>query len=536
MVVYMKADDLKFEELFEITEGRLELHGRRFIIHSINAFAQLRRDLINNIGPAAARGILTRFGFFAGQADAATMKRVFKWDSTYELLKSGPKFLSLLGSAETSIDNFEYDDKNGIFNMRVVLTNSGEAEEHITEFGQSKAPVCWILTGFLSGFASYCLNKNIYFREDKCRAFGSRKCVVEGMDELSWGAEFSAIASNFQAEDIKTKVLQLTEELKKKNVQLEKQSEKIARFEQNTVDAFLDTKSAVFRKTLDLAFRVAHFDTSVLITGETGSGKEVLARYIHLNSLRSKKPFVAINCCAIPENLLESELFGHKAGSFTGAIKDRTGIFEEANNGTIFLDEIGDISPSLQSKLLRVLQEKEITRVGENIARKINVRILAATNQDLDAAVLTKNFREDLLYRIRVIEINIPPLTERREDILPLARFFVNKFSVKLAMPKLKLDSTCVDVLQEYNWPGNIRELENAIERAAILAENYIIKPENLPFLPSMKEILPSSDNLSIADIEKAHIKSVLDSCGGNRSRTAKILGISLSTLWRKLK
>jgi transcriptional regulator with PAS, ATPase and Fis domain len=293
-------------------------------------------------------------------------------------------------------------------------------------------------------------------------------------------------------------------------------------------------------KVLHLAERVAPYDSALLITGETGTGKEVLARYIHSLSNRRNKTFLPINCGALPESLLESELFGHTAGAFTGANRERAGIFEEAAGGTVFLDEIGDISPALQVKLLRVLQEHEIVRIGENRARPIDVRIMAATNRDLHQMILEEKFREDLYYRLAVVEINIPPLRERVEDILPLARHFVKNFANALKMPQLRLDASCLDYLQEYNWPGNIRELENAVERAALLCTNNVILPENLSLRSNyLKYNVPSSDQKNVLSLEQLvnrHIESVLRLTQGNQRKACEILGISPATLWRKLK
>jgi two-component system, NtrC family, response regulator HydG len=237
---------------------------------------------------------------------------------------------------------------------------------------------------------------------------------------------------------------------------------------------------------------------------------------------------------------LESELFGHKTGAFTGADQDRIGIFEHAAGGTLFLDEIGDISPNMQMKLLRVLQEREIVRLGENKRRKIDVRILSATNKDLEKSVQTGRFREDLLYRIRVVEIVIPPLRDRREDIPPLARHFVQRLASQLNRPKLHLDALCLDYLMKHSWPGNVRELENALERAAVLAPGDTILPEFLP--PGvLKETLSDAGssgawNRSLNEVESEHIRNVLNETGRNQLQAARVLGISPSTLWRKMK
>ena len=298
--------------------------------------------------------------------------------------------------------------------------------------------------------------------------------------------------------------------------------------------------SRAFRDILNIARRVAAYDSSVLIRGETGVGKEVVARYIHTASRRAKNSMLTVNCGALPETLLESELFGHKAGSFTGALRDRAGLFEQAARGTILLDEIGDISLSTQVKLLRVLQEREILRIGENIPRKVDTRIIAATNRDLEQAVIDKKFREDLLYRLRVIEIIVPPLRERPEDILSLAENCVQKLSKSFNIQDLRIDKKCLEYFQSYSWPGNVREMQNAIERAAVLGEKGVIKIENLP--PQMlkqKTNYKNSDMSSpktLKEIELDYIKVVLRSTGGNRARAARILGIGPATLWRKLK
>ncbi len=289
-----------------------------------------------------------------------------------------------------------------------------------------------------------------------------------------------------------------------------------------------------------MAARLARFDTSVLITGETGTGKEVLARYIHNLSARAPEPFVGIKCGALPETLLESELFGHKAGAFTGATHDRLGLFEQANRGTIFLDEIGDITPAMQLKLLRALQEREIMRVGESKPRKIDVRVIAATNRNLEQAVAEGRFREDLFYRLRVVAVPIPPLRDRREDILSLARLFLHRVGVKLKLGNLRLDATCLDLLTNYRWPGNVRELENAIEHAAVFATHGIIQPEDLP--PHIVQAVPRTQlpgigtAQTLAQMEQAQIQAVLAQVHGNRAEAARRLGISSATLWRKLK
>jgi len=289
---------------------------------------------------------------------------------------------------------------------------------------------------------------------------------------------------------------------------------------------------------MELANRITKFDSSVLITGETGVGKEVLARHIYEESPRSQGPFVAINCAALTESLLESELFGHKAGAFTGATRDQPGLFEEARGGVIFLDEIGETTHNTQLNFLRVLQEREVLRVGETRPREVDVRVIAATNKNLEKAVVDGTFREDLYYRLKVFEIEVPPLRERKEDILPLARKFVEKWAERLDFPDLKLDPVCLDFLLNYAWPGNIRELENAIEHAAILCSESIILPKDLPSVITRKLLHRAnaySASCSLADVELSHIQSVLEMTKGNRKEAARILKIGAATLYRKL-
>ena len=293
------------------------------------------------------------------------------------------------------------------------------------------------------------------------------------------------------------------------------------------------SNNSQMREILKLSKDIAGSDISVLIEGESGTGKEILARYIHQNSKRNSNAFVTVNCAAIPESLFESEVFGHIKGSFTGALKDRIGRFETADQGSVFLDEVGEIPKPMQVKLLRFLQNMEFERVGESISRKINVRIISATNRNIDEDIKSGDFREDFYYRMSGIRIKLPTLKERKEDIPLLIEYFLKKYSPEV---EIIVSPEVTKLLSEYNWPGNIRELENVINRAIILAKDQIIKKEHLPseiYHENKHEF--DSDLLSLNEIEKKYIIKVLTQFN-NPKDAARILGISLTTLWRKRK
>jgi len=293
-----------------------------------------------------------------------------------------------------------------------------------------------------------------------------------------------------------------------------------------------------FREVLQMVMKVAPTDSTVLISGESGTGKELIARAIHNLSQRSNKQFLAINMAALPEELLESELFGYVKGAFTGAIKDKEGLLKVAEGGTVLLDEISEASPRIQVKILRALQEREITPVGSTRVEKINVRIIAATNTNLEEKVEEGKFREDLFYRLNVVNIHLPPLRERKDDIPLLVNFFIKKYSRIHGLEEKKFSKATMELLMKYDWPGNIRELENVVERALILSDGPEIGPEDLP--PKVRMRLPivkvsSMKGLTLEELERQYILQVLSETAGNKAKAAKILGIDPSTLYRKL-
>ena len=297
-------------------------------------------------------------------------------------------------------------------------------------------------------------------------------------------------------------------------------------------------KSKAIREVFELTNRVARATANVLITGESGTGKEVIARAIHARGPRSAKPFVALNCSSIPENLLESELFGHVKGSFTGAIANKQGLFEEADGGTIFLDEIGDMDITLQAKVLRVLQDRKIKPVGGNQEKEVDVRVLAATHKDLKKAIQEGRFREDLYYRLNVIPVVIPPLRHRRDDIPLLANHFLAKYAAANNSTVKGFSPEAMAKLVGAHWGGNVRELENIIERVVVLCSSEWIRPEDIPLLEegSAEDFFGSSsgDLPTIEELEKRYIRLVLDKTGGKKEQAAHILGINRRTLYRK--
>lgn len=372
----------------------------------------------------------------------------------------------------------------------------------------------------------------------------------------------SALSHGADSYLVKPVKVHTLEEVAKKHLQGLETSNSYRKLQDHLLENLLGDTPGM-QKILRLLYKVAPTTSSVLITGESGSGKEFLARIVHRLSKRASAPFIAVNCSAIPENLVESELFGSKKGAYTGATSDKKGLFEEANGGTLFLDEIGELSQATQVKLLRFLQSHETRRVGETETRYLDVRIIAATNADISDAMSRKTFREDLYYRLNTFHINVPPLRDRRSTIPNLVKYFVLKFEKEEHKVIQKIEPAAQMALATYSYPGNVRELENIIEHAIVLSENGTIRLEDLPdelnCSAPTKELLPAPGRSSEArefctsepkqiaarspeeiipldEMEKRHIMRALDICKGNKTEVAERLGISRATLWRKLK
>jgi len=354
-------------------------------------------------------------------------------------------------------------------------------------------------------------------------AYGSIATAISAMKE---GA-YDYIEKPFCPERLELLVQKLVEHqnLVEENISLRQRLEERHHFEN------IIAKSHKMQQVIEVIKTVAKSSASVLIIGDTGTGKELVARAVHSQSQRRDKPFVAVSCAALPESLLESELFGHERGAFTGAVAQRKGRFELAHRGTLFLDEIGEISANMQVHLLRVLEEKQITRVGGTEPVKVDTRLVSATNKDLKTAVKEGRFREDLYYRLNVVTIELPSLKERREDIPLLAQHFLAKFAVENQKEVSTFSPEAMDFIMNYHWPGNVRELENAIERAVILAKDNVITLAELP----QEHLAPLPSSLrDLREVEREHILGVLAQTGGNYSEAARILGVTRMTLYNK--
>lgn len=363
-------------------------------------------------------------------------------------------------------------------------------------------------------------------------AFGTIESAIKAM---KMGAH-DYITKPFQTDELVLTVKKALENrlLKKEVVRLRKEVESRYHFHQ------LIGKSPSMQKIYDLIQRISDSSGNVLITGESGTGKELVAKAIHYNGVRKGGPFVAVNCAAIPETLLESELFGYKKGAFTDAKTDKKGLISGATDGTLFLDEITEMSPLLQAKLLRVIEEKEVRPLGDTNSHPIDVRIVSASNRDIRSLIREGRFREDLYYRLKVIDIELPPLRERREDIPLLVQHFIGKFSDETKKKISGVSEDALKLLVNYSWPGNVRELENVIQRAITLTQYETIRPDDLPssMLQEIREnVLEKGfrEKYSIEQLEKEYIRKILIEVGGNKSKAAEILGLDRKTLYRKL-
>jgi two-component system, NtrC family, response regulator HydG len=538
----MRAEDLDHKELLELDPegGVIRFAGQRAIILDAVAMGLLRKYLVENFGLTAARTVLTQFGFAHGWRMAEAMQSTFKWANANEWRQAGNHIHTLGGLFGVGPEAKDPQSKEGM-----MLVASYEAEQHLLHFGRADAPMCWTISGLISGYLSRTAGKEIFVLEDRCLGKGDAGCHLFGRTREEWGDERAGELRFYDqsrlAECLDVSIHRVTETLKAAERKLKEHKRALVLVTPSGDESMsgIVAKSPAMQRVVDLARRVAKVDSTVLITGESGSGKERIARLVHEESTRAAGPFLAVNCGAITETLLESELFGHARGAFTGATHDRPGLFESANGGTLLLDEIGEVSPGMQVKLLRAIQEREIRRVGENKNRKVDVRILAATNRNLGTEVTSGAFRQDLYYRLKVVELHVPPLRERREDILPLARVLLAGSALWMKRKITGLTPGATDQLIRYAWPGNVRELENAMERAVALSPGTRVELEDLPEEVRQACPIPTVSDGTVRPldaIEKDYILAALALNSGNQTRTAEQLQIGSATLYRKLK
>jgi len=538
----MLAECIQGIEVISFDEGTgFPMIGKnRCLAIGTAALDRLRADLIISIGKEQTAVILTRYGYQAGIELALTLSEVYDFDTPEEWFRAGIRLQTMAGMANGEISELVIDLASKSLSFSGRWRNSIEINLRDRQSTPNEIPVCRIVTGFLSGYASTVLGEEVIVRETACQAQGHPFCTFEGRTLRQWGAEAEILQQTMNVGRFTDEIKHLREVMAQESERLESQRQEITilkeRLARSANDSEIIFRSESMSKLLLLAGKVAPMHTTVLIQGESGTGKELMARFIHRHSGKADHPFLAINCAALPPNLLESELFGHVKGAFTGADRDKAGLFTEAGEGTLFLDEVGELSADIQAKLLRVLQEREVRPVGGLKNFPIQARIVAATNRDLRTMVADGRFREDLYYRLAVFPLSITALKERRPDILILARHFLNRLAVNHPgfAPKT------VRLLENYAWPGNIRELENCIEYAVILAGNDVIKPEHIPSTistPSPASLASIvSDMPTFAELQHRYMKHVLAHTDQDRTEAARILDIGTATLYRWLK
>ncbi len=572
-LTFPDVGDLLEKIHFSPKQGRIWLDEQRMILLHASALGVLRTELIESLGPERSRGLLTRIGYNSGARDAELTRNLRTNLSKVDAIFLGAQLHMLEGMAAVEPVRTEIDAETGHFYGEFLWHGSAEDEQHMRLYGIGTEPACWMQVGYASGFASVFMGRPVLFRELECTSQGAPHCRIVGKPVDDWeGAEDDL---RFMQADALTSGLSVL------------RSGLPASGFAPGIDAPADPfpgegvvgASAAFNAVCHMLRRVADTPATVLLLGESGVGKEVLARALHRISPRVAAPFVALNCAAIPENLIEAELFGVEQGAYTGASKSRAGRFERASGGTLFLDEIGILSWTAQGKLLRVLQEREIERVGDTRTRKVDVRVVAATNLDLRAEVEAGRFREDLFYRLNVFPIRVPPLRDRREDIPIFMNHFLRKFNERTGRSVKGFTSRAIDAMLNYDWPGNVRELENLMERGVILAPadgvidtlHLFVGGERVgpasfsigsdgALKNSANEVLgrqqrdgpadkarakietlltgreEAPNDMSLSEIEALLLRRAVDHAQGNLSAAARSLGITRSTLEYRLK
>lgn len=525
---------------FDTQHGQIWFEENRMLLMHTSILGFLRKDLYQMLGWERTKHFFIRCGYQAGMRDAEVTIRMRPNLSEEEAFMAGPQMHGIRGMVKVEVNQLKISFAEKKFYADFNWHNSFESEVHLSEFGKSDEPACWMLLGYACGYTSFVMGQTIIYQEVKCVAQGDDCCQIIGKPLAEW--ENSDELMQFMSPDpVSDEIIALQAELMqlKKNIYTEAEAD-YTMF--NSVG-----ESQAYRNVCDLLKKAAGSKVAVLLQGETGVGKEAFARGIHQASQRKQQAFIAVNCACIPPDLIEAELFGVEKGAYTGAIQSRMGKFERAHGGTIFLDEVVELSPRAQAALLRMLQEGEFERVGDYQSRKVDVRIVAATNEDLYQAVQDGRFRADLFYRLNIFPVYIPPLRERREDIPLLIAHFLSRFENMYDKTLKGLSDRAKSQLMNYDWPGNIRELENMLERATLLTEHQQeIKLSHL--FPQMSELIVQpvqtrdhieqlfNDQFSLEQYEQKIIQAAMDRSKQNISEAARVLGISRATLDYRLK
>ena len=501
--------------------------------------ANLRAELIRTVGREHTRRVFMRAGYASGERDAALAREVRPNASMFEAFAVGPQLHMLEGAVQVTPQHFELDVQAGHYLGIYRWDHSWEVDAHMRHFGLQQEPVCWMLLGYASGYTGAFFGQRVLYKEVACRGCGAEHCLIEGRFQSEW-PDGDVLAADYEADSMLSHIGELRSQVEALRTQIEAADE----------SGPLVGRSPAFLSALELLRKAAPTRVSVLLTGETGVGKERFARTLHRMSPRAAKPFIAVNCAALPGELIESELFGVEKGAYTGATGARAGRFERADGGTLLLDEMGELSLPAQAKLLRVLQTGEVERLGGTQAIKVDVRVIAATHVDLEAAVEAGRFRRDLFYRLNVYPIRIPPLRERQGDIEALAMHLLKAFTALHDKRITGFSDRTLDAMRGYPWPGNVRELENLVERGVILAGADQMIDVHMLFPGVRGDALcgvnssgtleePASDllvslldtaqrqGLSLQALEDGLLKEAVRRSGGNLAAAARALGLT---------
>ncbi|MBT9598745.1 MAG: sigma-54-dependent Fis family transcriptional regulator [Vitreoscilla sp.] len=551
--------DLTESLFFSPGDGRIWLNDQRMLLWHSSAMGHLRRELIDTLGLERARGLLTRAGYVSGARDAQLVRERWPQGDAASVFMAGTRLHALEGMVKVTPLAFDFDIDRGTYEGEFLWEHSSEDDEHIAAYGLGTEAACWSQVGYATGYVTSLFGQLVVFREIECRSMGASVCRVIGRHAAAWG-DVSEDLRYLQARDFRS-LAEAPRAVAGHRAPSVLAPEPAAAAAATGDRHEIVGASSAFNSACHQLARVARTQATVLFTGESGVGKEAFARRLHRISARAEQAFVAVNCAAIPETLIESELFGVERGAFTGASQSRPGRFERADRGTLFLDEIGTLSLVSQGKLLRALQEGEIERVGGTRVVKVDVRVVAATNVDLQAEVRAGRFREDLFFRLNVFPIHLPPLRERRDDIPLLMNHFLRREAERHGLRPTGFTQRAVRAMLHYAFPGNIRELQNLIERGVISAEDgtaidvaHMFRREQLsdeallaigahgtltarkegegesaPLLDVLRRALGGGANeaLSLSGLERRLLQEATAAEGGNVAAAARRLGLT---------